>query len=1375
MTHSQKPRVNVELPRALWLVSSEYNTTSQGAILRDQIEDIFGNIHVKENIKDCEKFIRDKHGNPQYEQIFFIIHIDFFHQILNQDIHDIRVIESIFIFNPTKFNINISFEQYSKVHRKIFIDPKDLLIELSNNVSIFSEKWRIPLSTLKGCHMGRTTNVVNNIADYSELWYPLFIDLLFDLPLSTDFTYQEHRNHFANQCQRFYAHSPRHLVEIADFISSSNSSYTPNCAINYYTRDTFLYKRVNKALRQQNIEAIFAFHFLLLDIRAQLLNAYNEFSSLYEIGDIMTFYRGQLLFKYEIDALNEKRRDGSLITVNSYFSTTIIRNVALTYIKGAPNDSLIPVMIEISAEFKTSAKVCRKPFAYIGHLSAYRSAEYEVLFSIGSFFRIDHIEFNDNDQLWTVKMTFIFDEDHYTVTNDYNALQTCTIEEKIIKVGNLLSHHNEQCKTNKANIFYQHLLTHSFNQTIKAACHVGLGWLTLQQKQYDIAIDYVEQALNICKQLGNDSYLNYLYVISYCCIGAIYRQKKDYTNALEFHMKAYKIDNKIISIDKYAFYNSFVHIASINIASLYKLTNRINLSWAMFKDILTYETNKSNQFHSAIYLAIAEAGFTDIINSKNISEEIKWSNNWKAFFDLSFHEISSTYRQCIISGALSIGFKFRNNERSYDNAIICFEKVIQISKKYLKICPDYYGNILQCYQQLAQIYRLKHKYLMAINCASEILKVCHVDDFKAIYDCYTSLVDIYEEQYKEICSTPSPDDIHLKLCDSDLSLPPFQFKIVENMFQFERDEFAFGQFKKGLNPNIIHEKKLERRLAYFCFKLAALNQEQNNKIKANQLLHRSIELIPNDINVQFIFKTNLNYLEGNFGQIINFYQSDLEQCHKQDQELCIGEDAFCYIAHLYKMENNLIEEYNWYIDAIYYFEEHPHLCKHTRTCFFKLAFYYRTKHDLTSCISIYRRFIHYLLVYSNNTCKFHRSIVNIIELSFEKMINDEKRIITILEYLVQLVTKKSNDLIHIDEEFQKMIAQYRGNNKYLHITAQIYEFYVEFMSQNVNLTLYVRTIMPTFLKTALNYQLIDNPLAAINIYQRFIEIILKYFDDREHIVSVFTQIALESENINNQIEMIIHIYDELCTFIYECPAKIIFKDDDIIALIIDRLRMLGDRFYKSIIPIHKKIIQILRYYCDKVNSEFDKQHYLKLIRYYYKKMAIIDTTSTIDSYSNLLEIYLNYDSTNFENIQSEIISLIEDRPKEMLEILIKVCINYVPLIRSIHRRLICVEKTNEPIPKCQSEYINSMIINYEKQSMNCLLSKNQEASGRCWQECICHLLDLQAKYDECIATCYLQIGGSTQAIRVFDPIIYTELAPLYCPQAYQRYIKFVVS
>ena len=57
----------------------------------------------------------------------------------------------------------------------------DLLSNLSKCVDNFSRDSGILLSSLKQSEFEMTTNIINNFADYAEVWYPLFLDLLFDL------------------------------------------------------------------------------------------------------------------------------------------------------------------------------------------------------------------------------------------------------------------------------------------------------------------------------------------------------------------------------------------------------------------------------------------------------------------------------------------------------------------------------------------------------------------------------------------------------------------------------------------------------------------------------------------------------------------------------------------------------------------------------------------------------------------------------------------------------------------------------------------------------------------------------------------------------------------------------------------------------------------------------------------------------------------------------------------------------------------------------------------------------------------------------------------------------------------------------------------
>ena len=87
------------------------------------------------------------------------------------------------------------------------------------------------------------------------------------------------------------------LAQIDEFLSSSNG-YSSNVAVKYYTRDFFLFKRINKALRQQNFPSDSRFSFLSYRYASSITNGLSSyFRMLYDIGDTMEFYRGQRMSK----------------------------------------------------------------------------------------------------------------------------------------------------------------------------------------------------------------------------------------------------------------------------------------------------------------------------------------------------------------------------------------------------------------------------------------------------------------------------------------------------------------------------------------------------------------------------------------------------------------------------------------------------------------------------------------------------------------------------------------------------------------------------------------------------------------------------------------------------------------------------------------------------------------------------------------------------------------------------------------------------------------------------------------------------------------------------------------------------------------------
>ena len=1150
--------------------------------------------------------------------------------------------------------------------------------------------------------------------------------------------------------------------------------------MNYYTRDSFLFKRVNKALRQQNFQAILSFRFFLLDMEAQLQTAYREFSNGYEQGDMMIFYRGQCMLKEEMDVLQEERRTGSLITVNSYLSTSISRDTALSFVPQNLSAKLVPVILEITAQFKDPAIMRRKPFAYVGHLSQFRSNECEVLFSMGSFFRVDDIAFNEQESLYVIKLTFIYDEEHHTITDDYRTLRSCPTEEKLIKTGSLLSNHFKHGHF-KANAFFQRFLADSDLINIKAACHAGLGWVALKRKQHSVAENYQKQALQMYAAMED---VDHLYVSSYNCLGAVYWQQGTYSKALSFYLKAYEIGPPTAPIDKYSFYNSFMNVSAVNVACLYKIQGFIELAWSTYKKLLPLQMKDAAHLHAAVYLKIAEAGFAQGTSFNSTDEELDWLQNWQRFLDLSLTDMSSSYRRSIVSGVLSIGWRFANNEQRSDVAIAYYKKVIEISQRFIAHSAVDEGIVLRCYQQIAQLYREKNSLYMSINYATNGLKLCRASDLESIVTFYEMMANVYEEQLRQLNSSLSPLDIDLRIGTANLELdyvvvvhpnnPPPPAPILE----FQRDEFAFGQYKKVLNSNLIKEPNPKRCLAHCLLKIAVQQQERGKTDNIHELLHRARCLVPTDTEVAFVCVNNLSYLDGTFAQIIDNYRRSLEERQSTGLHSCIGEDAFCYIAHLYEKTGQIDQARQWYLKACQYFEEHRLFCEHTRPCYNRVASFCERNHDPSSAASIYRRLVHQLLNHRHETSLVQRDTVLLMEQTTKDVGSADQ--IFILKHLVQIALKPVNAQLidRIDEEVVAIFKRLREQKKDPWAAAFIYQSYIKVILRHNSslLTPFVRRTL-TICDCAVDvYKAAYNPIEAFEVWQRLAGIVMKYSNDRHQILSFIKQLGLDLES-REYIRAALGIYDALYEFIYAHTPAICYQNNDLLIYILDRCQRLAESKKEPAPPIYRRMIGMLQSFKQHVSPDFDMKVYIARLETYYMKLAIAEASSARESYEHVLDLFVGSPTERFDEVLAKIVDQMKDRPTELLKLLAKYRIDYAPLIRLVLQRL---EPPNGPptsvekFPPSSSIRVDNLLSSYNSRVKRYLNSTNsKQRIAACWTECIRFLLEQCSKQDENLAFCYLQLSDPIQAAQIFDRTIYEEIALKYCPNACRRYLKFV--
>ena len=170
-------------------------------------------------------------------------------------------------------------------------------------------------------------------------------------------------------CKQKYRGDEGHICLINVF----EQYYSPERALEWYTRESFLYQTLNTALRKQDIDMLYLFRWFIVDIRLQLVR--------YQCQRPIRVYRGQLMSTSEVEHL--KKSIGKLISFNSFLSASLNERQAIHFQKSDKSmNGLQRVLFDINADPQVATN---KPFADVSSHSDFAS-ESEVLFMLGSVF-----------------------------------------------------------------------------------------------------------------------------------------------------------------------------------------------------------------------------------------------------------------------------------------------------------------------------------------------------------------------------------------------------------------------------------------------------------------------------------------------------------------------------------------------------------------------------------------------------------------------------------------------------------------------------------------------------------------------------------------------------------------------------------------------------------------------------------------------------------------------------------------------------------------------------------------------------------------------------------------------------------------------------
>ena len=324
-----------------------------------------------------------------------------------------------------------------------------------------------------------------------------------------------------------------------DILKEFDSSYKSSKAIYWYTRESCIYRLLNKALRQQNIGDLIAFTQFIRDINDQL--AYEQVTfSVTHPTNLLKVYRGQIISTDEVNRM--KCAKGQLISMNSFLSTSTNRKLALEFtMSRSTTDDLTKILFEINVNLEDWSR----PYADIKRFSAF-AKEDEVLFMFGCVFRIDDICEDKQLKIWTAKLSLIKNNDDDMATLEHELEKDLEGKNLLVVLGGYLL---QMQKYDEAGAHYEILLNHQLisDEFDLATCYHGLAQVNEKKGEYVDARKHLTLAINYL--LKNSKTKDHpLLAQCYNDFGLIYFHEENYSLAFKYYEHALNAKININSI-----------------------------------------------------------------------------------------------------------------------------------------------------------------------------------------------------------------------------------------------------------------------------------------------------------------------------------------------------------------------------------------------------------------------------------------------------------------------------------------------------------------------------------------------------------------------------------------------------------------------------------------------------------------------------------------------------------------------------------------------------------------------------------------------------------------------------------------------------------
>lgn len=443
-------------------------------------------------------------------------------------IHNLPHVDSIFILCDNDDNDN--HEEWINEWRKI----KGVYTEISQineNLKQIVQQCEQNATSISFMSTNNDTSSTN-----SDHFNPTFMytQIFKEILLKIEFN-NEHREEFFEYCKKVYAENEIELYNVKIF----QKKYHPNAPIWLYTKESFLYKMLNRALRLLDVGIIIKLGFFIVDLHRQIEELHHEQFNNKNVDQILTVYRGQGMSTADFEQM--KNLKGGLLSFNNFLSTSKRVETAHRFLSyGDPYSDMVNIIFVMTINSPKSST----PFASINEFSSIKNED-EVLFSMNSIFRIDNIILMDEKKRrFQVNLTL-------TDRNDKDlCILTNRIREEMYphetgwhQLGLLLLRLDQ---SEKASQIYEGMLKQRFSEAGRTSIYQRLAVAKHQQGKYQEALELLEKVSRIYEKQGPT---NRRLIAPYTTTGMVYNDMGEYEKALSSYEKALHILNPSDPID----------------------------------------------------------------------------------------------------------------------------------------------------------------------------------------------------------------------------------------------------------------------------------------------------------------------------------------------------------------------------------------------------------------------------------------------------------------------------------------------------------------------------------------------------------------------------------------------------------------------------------------------------------------------------------------------------------------------------------------------------------------------------------------------------------------------------------------------------------